>query len=107
MEPTAKKGADSANTGTNRSAPAKPSLGKPTGWRKWAYRFLALTLVPTLLFALLEGGLRIGGYGYRTEFFLAYPATTTRDLYTENPEFGRRFFPPGLARQPLPALLKG
>jgi tetratricopeptide (TPR) repeat protein len=107
MEPSAKKEAASASTGKSRSATGKPSLGKPTGWRKWAYRFLALTLVPTVLFGLLEGGLRIGGYGYRTEFFLAQPATTTRDLYTENPAFGHRFFPPGLARQPLPALLKG
>jgi tetratricopeptide (TPR) repeat protein len=51
--------------------------------------------------------LRLGGYGYPTGFFLAHPTTATRDLYAENPEFGRRFFPPGLARPPLPTLVQG
>lgn len=84
---------------------AKPSPGKPRGWRKWLYRLLAFTLVPALLFGLLEGVLWICGYGYPTAFFLKDPTAAKADRYVENHEFGRRFFPPGLSREPLPALL--
>jgi tetratricopeptide (TPR) repeat protein len=76
-------------------------MSRPTGLRKWLYRLAAMTLVPGLAFGLLEVGLRLGGYGYPTAFFLRQ-SHAGRDLYVANYEFGRRFFPPGLARTPGP-----
>ncbi len=58
-------------------------------------------LGPVLFFALLEGGLRLLGYGDPTSFFIERKAPDGTLVETENPAFGRRFFPPGLAREPL------
>jgi tetratricopeptide (TPR) repeat protein len=60
-----------------------------------------MTLVPLLFFVLLELGLRVVGYGYPTEFFISSEIAGQR-VYIDNPNYGRRFFPPGLARRPLP-----
>jgi len=55
-----------------------------------------------LLLALLaEGLLRLGGYGYPTAFFLSREINN-RPMLTDNQDFGRRFFPPGLVRYPHP-----
>jgi tetratricopeptide (TPR) repeat protein len=50
----------------------------------------------------LEGGLRIGGYGYPAGFFLGPDA---EGIYTTNPQFGLRFFPRTLARLPDPTFI--
>jgi tetratricopeptide (TPR) repeat protein len=83
-------------------APAK-SLKKnpPTGWRKWLFRLLAMTLVPALFFAVLELGLRLGGYGYPAGFFLP-SEIDGRKVTVDNPRFGQRFFPAGMVKTPLP-----
>jgi len=54
-------------------------------------------------FAVLETGLRLGGYGYETSFFKK-TAIDGRPCYIENPTFGYRFFPPEIARVPSPAV---
>ena len=55
-----------------------------------------------LFLALLEAGLRLGGYGYPTAFFVI---VDNNEGYAINPQFGRRFFPQPLARKPVPCLL--
>jgi tetratricopeptide (TPR) repeat protein len=72
------------------------------GWRGWLLRVALLVLSPLLFFGLLEGGLRVGGYGYPTEFFVRSAAG---DGFTTNFRFGWRFFPRPLARDPEPCVL--
>lgn len=76
----------------------KPTLGPITGRRLWLFRIFALTVIPALLFLLLELGLRIVGYGY--------PSTATikcevngEAYYCDNIKFGWRFFPRNIARE--------
>ena len=61
-------------------------------------------LVPLVMLACLEGGLRLGGYGYPTGFFLHREASGQR-VITENRKFGWRFFGPALARTPRPMMI--
>ena len=67
--------------------------------RRW-FRLAAL-LLPVVLILLLELVLRLAGYGYPTSFFLK-----SGDVYIENQDFTRRYFPAGLARSPQPVVLK-
>ncbi len=68
--------------------------------RKWGFRLAAL-MVPVLLLALVELGLRLVHYGYPTGFFLKSRAPG-RDVLVENQKVAWRYFPPGLARSPQP-----
>ncbi len=61
-----------------------------------------MTVVPALLFVLLEMALRLAAYGYPTSFFIRVEG---RDAYVTNPRFAWRFFPPPLARAVHPAAL--
>jgi tetratricopeptide (TPR) repeat protein len=79
----------------------KPTRRPITGWRLWLFRIVALTVIPALLFLLLELGLRIVGYGF--------PSTATikcevngKEFYCDNVKFGWRFFPRNLARESDP-----
>jgi len=83
--------------------PAKPP--PPTGWRKWAYRLIAATVVPALFFGLLELGLRVCAYGYPAAFFVPPTAAVPGIDLASNYDFSRRFFPPALARTPIPLAL--
>ncbi len=72
-----------------------------TGWRLWLFRIIAITVVPALLFLLLEITFRIVGYGF--------PATSTIKSevngmvsYCDNVKFGWRFFPRNIARSADP-----
>lgn len=71
--------------------------------RLWGLRFTAM-LLPVLLVALVELGLRVGGWGYPTSFFLR-KSQDGRNIMVDNPKFGWRFFPPALARAPRPLSL--
>ena len=85
--------------------PPGPSNRKPRrfrGWRGWLLRLSLCVLSPILFFGLLEVGLRLGGYGYPTEFFLGPDAD---GKCTTNQRFGWRFFPRSLARDPEPCVL--
>ncbi len=55
-----------------------------------------MTLVPTLLFAILEGSLWLGGYGWPTDYFLDGTTTENPEVWIDNGDFDRWFFPPGL-----------
>jgi tetratricopeptide (TPR) repeat protein len=71
--------------------------------RRRISRIVLLTLLSAgaglLPFALLEGVLRIAGYGYPSAFFVPVSGAP---FYTTNQRFGLRFFPPRLARTPAP-----
>ena len=84
------------------SAPSSRKMGRFRGWRGWLLRLSLCVLSPILFFGLLEAGLRLGGYGYPTGFFLGPDAGGT---YTTNYRFGWRFFPRSLARTPQPCIL--
>ena len=73
--------------------PSKPSTRRIGG-----YRVVAMTLMPLLALALLEGGLRLAGAGYSTCFFEKIPG---QDAYTGNARFGWRFFPRAQSRTPV------
>lgn len=67
--------------------------------RRWLYRALAVTAVPAGLLLLLEGGLRLVGYGHPTGFTIQQQVNS-RTCHVANPYFGWRFFPRMIARRP-------
>jgi len=83
---------------------AVPKSPRPTlsRRRKWLFRLAVMIVAPVLFFTVLEAGLRLGGYGYPTAFFVGSDA---EGVYTSNPQFGWRFFPRSLARAPVPCVL--
>jgi tetratricopeptide (TPR) repeat protein len=78
----------------------KPVL-KISRRRLWLFRISAPVIVLLLVFGGVEAGLRMCGYGYPTGFFLKNKIDG-KDYYVSNDRFGYRFFPPALARTPLP-----
>jgi len=70
--------------------------------RRW-FRVVAL-VSPVIALLLLEVCLSVVGTGYPTHFFLPVKLGD-RDVWIENPEFGRRYFPPGLERAPQPLII--
>lgn len=68
-----------------------------TGWKLWLFRILAITVIPALLFLLLEVGLRLAGYGYPTSMSIPCKVNDT-DCYCGNIRFSWRFFNPDIAR---------
>jgi tetratricopeptide (TPR) repeat protein len=58
-------------------------------------------LGPLLVIGSLELGLRLFGYGYPTSFFLR-TKIKGHEYYVPNDSFSYRFFPPALARTPVP-----
>lgn len=85
-----------------KPTPANPR--HPPAWRRWLYRLLSLIVAPALFLLLLEAGLRLCGYGYPTDLFLA-TESDGQEAFVDNPHFGRRFFPPGLSRGLSPMVL--
>ena len=83
------------------SGSATSNTARLKGWKLWCFRILALVGVPALLFAVVELVLRLGGFGYPTTFLI--PASHDgQKVFQQNNQFGWRFFPPQLARQPYP-----
>lgn len=74
-------------------APRKPI----TGWRLWMFRIVALTIIPALLFLLLEITLRIVGYGFPTTTTTKCKVNATAS-YCNNVKFAWQFFHPSIAR---------
>jgi tetratricopeptide (TPR) repeat protein len=69
------------------------------GWKKWFLRGCLAILTPCIFLLLLEGGLRLAGYGYPSSCFLKKEAGG-RTFFIENSKFELRFFPPALLRIP-------
>ncbi|HEX8387172.1 MAG TPA: tetratricopeptide repeat protein [Rubricoccaceae bacterium] len=74
-----------------RPAAAEPAAPLSAGTRRafWA----ATLLLPVLFFALLEGGLRLGGYGGAYPLFV--PLDASGAVLTPNREVARRYFAVG------------
>jgi tetratricopeptide (TPR) repeat protein len=86
---------------TTRETTAAPTPPSVSGLRLWLFRLVSVLVAPLLL-VLLEVGLRLGGYGYPTGF---YVETGRVGIERTNDRFGWRFFPPSIARSPEPELL--
>ena len=87
---------------TGSTSPTPPPGARPRSRRRtWAFRLVAVVGVPAVLLLVLEGGLRLVGFGQRTTFFVT-GTVDGREVLLANHEFGLRFFPPGLAREPVP-----
>ncbi|HTL15753.1 MAG TPA: tetratricopeptide repeat protein [Patescibacteria group bacterium] len=69
--------------------------------RRVLFIVIALVVLPVLLLGVLEGGLRLAGYGYATAFFKPL-RIGNEDYLVENDKFGWRFFPPEISRSPTP-----
>lgn len=68
-----------------------------TGWRLWLFRVIALTVIPALLFLLLEVTLRVAGYGFPTTATIKCKVKATAS-YRDNTKFSWQFFHPNIAR---------
>lgn len=93
-----------------KSRPKKtPHATPPTlpeaveGGRRWIFRLLAFGL-PLLLLVAVEGGLRLGGYGFSTRFFRNIQLNG-QEFLVNSDSFTLRFLPPELARWPEPILI--
>src|ERR1035437_238292 len=64
--------------------------------RLWLMRLFAMFFVPLLLLGGIELGLRLGGYGYDTDFFQQI-RIKGHNFFVPNDKFSSRFFPPALA----------
>ena len=60
-----------------------------------------MAVIPLLVVLSAEGLLRLVGFGYSVDFF-RQQRIDGRAVLTDNPNFGRRFFPPGLERYAEP-----
>ncbi len=78
----------------------KPAL-KISRRRLWLFRIVASVAIPLLILGGLELVLRLCGYGYPAGFFLK-TKISGQEYYVSNDRFGYRFFPPALARTPVP-----
>ena len=93
----------SNQAGVSHPAQRLKHLSSSSRGRIWLFRFLAVILVPACALGLLEISLRLFGYGHPTSYFLRQ-RLNDREMLTSNPWFGLRFFPPALARSPVPVV---
>jgi tetratricopeptide (TPR) repeat protein len=73
--------------------------------RRRCFQILAAVLVPLFFLGSIELGLRLGGYGHPTTFFVP-GEVDGRPVLVENSRFGLRFFPAPIARQPTPTVME-
>src|SRR6184192_67905 len=88
---------------TPRSAASTRTPARSVRKQK-VFRWVAALVLPVFILFGAELLLRLAGFGYPTDFFVP-SATGPPGLFRENPKFGWRFFPQGLARAPDPLLL--
>ena len=70
-------------------------------WRLWCYRGAAAVLAPVIAFAMVELTLRVCGFGCPTSFLLPV-RLNGEEVWVQNNQFTRRYFPPQMARTPVP-----
>ena len=76
-----------------------------TRLRRLSFRLGAACLVPLLLLAVVEAGLRLTGFGYDSGFWVHHAAAPAGAV-VENQRFSWRFFPHTLARHPGPLVVR-
>ncbi|MHC5080411.1 MAG: hypothetical protein ACYTHN_15470, partial [Planctomycetota bacterium] len=64
-EPPSREGEPAEAEGPDAEPKTPPP---PSTRRKWIFRLAGMVLVPLLFFGLLEGSLRLFGFGYETDF---------------------------------------
>jgi tetratricopeptide (TPR) repeat protein len=89
----------------SRPKAKKAAAPPPPPPRKWLFRIAALVILPLLLLAVLEAGLRLAGYGYPTSLFEKV-RLNDRDYLLNNEKFGLRFFPQELSRWSEPLMIE-
>ncbi len=67
--------------------------------KRWLFRLTAMVVLPLVVVAGTELGLRLTGAGFDPHFFRRYQSGPP-ETWVENPAFGRRYFPRVLARAP-------
>jgi tetratricopeptide (TPR) repeat protein len=70
----------------------------------WLVRISLMVFVPVAVVLLVEGGLRLFGYGYPAAFLLPGKVNGKR-VFVENERFSWRFFGSALARTPCPMVM--
>lgn len=78
----------------------RPKTRKLSRRRLWAFRLIAISL-PLVLLVILEGGLRLFGYGVPTSFTLEQEIDG-QTMRVSNPRFAWQFFGKDLAREAVP-----
>jgi len=78
-----------SKAGTKREA-AAPSP------RRWLFRLFAVVVIPLVALMAVEFGLRVGGYGHNTSFFIKSPVDSS--FWVENSRFSQPYFPEALLR---------
>ncbi len=73
--------------------------------RLWLYRLIALIIIPTVFFSLLEITLQLFHFGYSSTAMVE-TRTNTTTYVRENSDFAYRFFPKGLAQEFVPFRFK-
>jgi tetratricopeptide (TPR) repeat protein len=87
---------------TPRSAASTPTPALSAAKQKVFW--VGALILPVFILLGVEVALRLVGFGNPTNFFIR-SETGPPSLFTENPKFGWRFFPRGLARAPDPIRL--
>lgn len=90
-----------ANDPGGRDGVSKSS--KRTTPRLWFFRLATACLAPLLVLGGLESALRLGGFGYPTDFFVA---SDDGEHWVENPHFAWQFYSPSSRLMPHPFRLK-
>jgi tetratricopeptide (TPR) repeat protein len=79
----------------------KLSHKRIVGPRLWLFRIIAVTVIPAVLFLLLEISLRVIDYGFPTTIAIK-GKINDKPYYYNNPKFAWRFFHPNIARTTEP-----
>lgn len=95
--PTEKRAISSSKSKGKQKGREKVAPQVVTGWRLWLFRVIAVTVIPALLFLLLEITLRVVGYGFPTNTAIKHKVNTIPS-YCNNTKFAWRFFHPNIAR---------
>ena len=85
-------------TASHKAAQAdtSPTADRKGRLRKVVARLIVAALISVVALGLLEGGLRLFGFGYPTGFFVRQG-----DVYESNRSFSWRFFPRAVSRTPV------
>ncbi len=85
--------------GGQRRSVTGPSSAPRGRYTIWIYRLLLALVAPILLLVGLEFGLRMSGYGFSTDFFIA---SEDGKAWVENPKFAWQFYSPSSRLKPHP-----
>jgi hypothetical protein len=99
--PAKKKNTASFKNKDEQKGREKVTPPSVTGRRLWLFRIIAVTVIPALLFLLLEISLRIVGYGFPTTITIKDKINGVPSYYN-NTKFAWRFFHPNIARTTEP-----